>query len=81
MVIATTFAAAAAAGYKSTMTSKSCTDTECKNVTVDCLYNQPCVTKKWNSTDSEPLIITRQSSPQIIQNDAPSSVLNSDEFK
>lgn len=71
----------AAAGHKSTMSSKSCTDTECKNITVDCLFNQPCVTKKWNSTDSEPQIITRPDSPQIIHNDARPSILDSDEFR
>ncbi len=80
-LVLTTVTFTSAAGYKSTMTSKSCTDAECKNITVNCIYNQPCVTKKWNSTDSEPQIITRPSSPQIIQNDAPSSILNNDEFR
>lgn len=80
-LVLTTVTFTAAEGHKSTMTSKSCTDTECKNITVDCLFNQPCVTKKWNSTDSEPQIITRPSSPQIIHNDAPPSILNSDEFR
>jgi hypothetical protein len=69
------------AGYKSMMTRKTCTDSECENVTVNCLYNQPCVTSKWNSTDSVPQITRSPNSPQIIENDAPPSVLNSDEFR
>jgi hypothetical protein len=80
-LVVTTITVSSAAGYKSMMTSKSCTDTECKNITVDCMFNQPCVSKKWNSTDSEAQIITRPSSPQIIHHDAPSSILNSDEFR
>jgi hypothetical protein len=80
-LVLTTVTFTAAAGYKSTMASKSCTDAECKNITLNCLHTQPCVTKKWNSTDSEPQIITRPGSSQIIQNDAPSSILNNDEFR